>query len=371
MFVSYSVFHYITFGFYIKTERNLFTGNIAHKVIPKENPSWDITPLIIDSNFAWESLTSYSWCSGNGTLTDPYIIENITINGLNSGICLSITSTTVYFIVKNSRFYNAGTGFGDCGIKIDFVINGKLINNNCSGGNYDGIYIIRSSNIKISNNNASYNEYNGINIIWSTNITVSDNEMNHNGNSGIALNGYSDYNISNNIIIYNDEVGLEVRDVDNSTFVENSISNNDDYAFHFTHCNNSKIFENVMNNQTWGIISWFSHFNNISLNNIKKSECGVHLSGSNNNTISYNSLSNNRIGIELSNSHYNTISHNYLKCHYECFIEYDCIDNIFVDNVCEPCTAAIPGYDICFFYTIIFITTLSIIMKVKYRGREN
>ena len=64
-------------------------------------------PIYIEGNATglgahnWTWAVSQPWCSGMGTWSNPYIIENLSINGQNSKTCLEITNSTKYFIITN------------------------------------------------------------------------------------------------------------------------------------------------------------------------------------------------------------------------------------------------------------------------------
>ena len=74
-----------------------------------------------DPNYNWSKTAAENpWCSGSGTLNDPYIIENVYIDGDMSIVetpgkslsanCLSIFRSTAYFIVRGCYFTKSGTG---------------------------------------------------------------------------------------------------------------------------------------------------------------------------------------------------------------------------------------------------------------------
>ena len=52
----------------------------------------------------WSGTTSFDWCSGDGSWSNPYIIENVTINATNSptrsGILIE-NSKDDYFKIRN------------------------------------------------------------------------------------------------------------------------------------------------------------------------------------------------------------------------------------------------------------------------------
>ena len=97
-------------------------------------------------NSGWANAKTTGICSGSGTSNDPYIIEDLVIDGGGSGSCISIEGSTVYFRIENCTVYNSGEDWGDGGIKLFNVINGQLINNSANTYGYEGIILDSSSN---------------------------------------------------------------------------------------------------------------------------------------------------------------------------------------------------------------------------------
>ena len=104
-----------------------------------------------DPEYNWaKTKNDYPWCSGSGTWSDPYVIENVYIDGLgsiaptpdkiHSENCLSVYSSTVPFVVKNCWFHNAGDWEYNSGVYLRTVRNGLIYN--CSITYcHEGIYI--------------------------------------------------------------------------------------------------------------------------------------------------------------------------------------------------------------------------------------
>ena len=127
---------------FIIPARNEFketTQNLNSKIDMNLNPlssdSWSNFTFIHITNLNWSIAETYDWCQGNGTITNPYIIENLTINAstspTKSGIYIE-NSANVYFIIRNNTIINAGTLITDGAIKLKNCENGTLILNNCS-----------------------------------------------------------------------------------------------------------------------------------------------------------------------------------------------------------------------------------------------
>lgn len=302
--------------------------------------------LKIDDNDDFITWASALGWSGNGSINNPYIIEDEEFNG-NSDVCLHIWYTTFCFIIRNCTFINSG---GRDAISLKEVQNGKLINNTLSDDHYNGIDISYCDNFTISENIASNSERKGILISFSTNITLSDNVLNNNGYGGLQL-GYS-----NNIICMNNTAkdnikGFDLQRTNNTIIIQNTMKNNSNEGIYISECYQIEILENTITENKWGI--W--------------------LGTSNNNTISKNKINNNeQYGINLFKSNYNLIKDNNLSGNGRCFTEIECEGNIFENNICitdsgdDTSSDAIPGYYPFIIIGIIFLATL-VVFKKRYK----
>ena len=109
------------------------SNNISTKKI-RLSGYWDLTgsPILVDDddpsyNWAITAATN-DWCYGVGSWNDPYIIENVTIDGQNSGSCITVKESTVFFIIRNCTLYNSGNNLNtlDSGIHIKNTRNGII-----------------------------------------------------------------------------------------------------------------------------------------------------------------------------------------------------------------------------------------------------
>ena len=361
----------------IKKNEN-FQLNIKENKL-KASKFWDLTgsSIFIDDNDPsknWSYTAShYDWCSGSGNWTDPYIIENVTIDGQGSGNCIEIRNSDAYFIIQNCSLYNSGSYSDNAGIKLYYVDNGKIINNNCSDNSYYGIYLGGSSNNTLSGNTANNNLWGiyldhsdnntlsgntgnnnayGISLIYSDNNTLSGNTANNNSH-GIYLYSSRNNTLSGNTAD-NNYYGIRIENSNNNTISENNASNNDNAGIYLCYSNNHNLSGNLMNfcgiSLKGSLVEMASHSidntnlvynkpvyyyvnetglgssnftgagqiilincNNsiISGFNLSNGTTGIHLYYSNNNTLSGNTASNNiYFGIHLSDSYNNMLSGN-------------------------------------------------------------
>ena len=320
---------------------------------------WEMVYIEIDDNHPeknWSiTASNEDWCSGIGTIGDPYIIENVTINGFGSDDCILIKDSNVYFKIHNCTVFNSGSLSQDAGIKLENTNNGQLINNTCSNNNYYGIYltdcdnnivsgnsvngndeigirisldsnynnitgnivntnhngiVIYGMNNMVSGNIAKYNNYAGIQIS-NNNNTISENNVNNNWGVGIESSGDNNI-ISGNTVSYTNQHGMRLTGCDNNIISGNTVSYNNYAGMDLTGCDNNIISGNTVNtNGREGISFSGSYDNVISENTINYNSRGISFFNSRNNAISGNNISYNEgSGIRLLACNYNTISGN-------------------------------------------------------------
>lgn len=304
----------------------------------------------IDNN--WTQVKTAGICTGQGTYSDPYVIEDLIIDCNNSGSSIFIENSNVHFRIENCTLYNS-VNISHAGIMLSNVTNSVLTNNNCSS-NYIGIYINNSDYNLISGNVVNDNIRDGIhlynsdyNVIWGNNtcnnnhygigIYFSDynifliNTANDSIGDGIYLY-YSHYNnFTGNIIggsgfeVHGSLEGLasNVIDITNLvndkplyyyTDVENLRPNNFTNAGQviLVNCSDSIISNLTVSHSSNGISLYYCNNNTILKNNVNNnSEHGIYLYHSVNNSIlSNNANYNDKYGIYLYHSYNNSISGN-------------------------------------------------------------
>jgi len=346
----------------ITTNPSFITGN--NNVINLDNENLKISAVsgkihIDDNNpsINWTVAKKDGICTGNGNYSNPYIIEDLEIDGEGSGSCIVIRNSEVYFRIENCTLFNSGEGFYNAGIKLDNVNNGQILNNNCSNNNNKGIRLWNCNNSIISGNIVNKNVFYGIALYGSHNNTISGNTIS-NTLIGIILEGHlggSNNVVSGNLMnecglkihgnietllsheidttnlvngkplyYYTNEVNLRSNDFPNAgqlilincsdSFISNLNVSYTTIAISLHYCNNNIISGNTLNNNTYyGIKLAYSDSNYISGNTANTNNmAGIFLVDSNNNDVSGNTVNNNYYfgGIYLINCNNNTVSEN-------------------------------------------------------------
>ncbi|MFX0049114.1 MAG: NosD domain-containing protein, partial [Candidatus Hermodarchaeota archaeon] len=173
-------------------------------ISPKESGYWLIDHIEINQSnplLTWEATNqTYVWCTGSGTIDNPYIIENVSINANNYDIGISIIgSKGISFVIKNCHIFNASIG-----IKIDTTDGGSIINNSISNNNETGIFIHNCKGNKIIGNIIQNNSQYGVflNGPSSKNNNLYRNEFIENGihaldDSKVNFNSWYNSSIGN------------------------------------------------------------------------------------------------------------------------------------------------------------------------------
>ena len=221
-------------------------------------------PIYINRNLQFTPENGVS--SGNGTQSNPYIIEGWDINA-NSAHGFEIINTDKYFIIRNCVIHDSTDGRS--GIIFNNVTNGK-IDNVTSYNNYYGIYLHSSSNNQITNYTVYNNSY-GIYLHSSSNNNITNCAVYNNSDDGILL-----YSSSNNVLngnsVYNNNYGIRLDSSNNNVIMNSQIFNNNNYGIYLYSNNNQITYCNITDNTNYGVYlcsnSNIFHHNNF-INNSK------------------------------------------------------------------------------------------------------
>lgn len=251
----------------------------------------------------WTWAEEQDWCSGSGTLNDPYVIENLFIDGKNQSSCIEIYNSAKFLIIRECTVFNSSLT-GDAGIFLENVSNSILIDNECNYNAY-GLFMEECSNNNITGNSANYNTWAGFHLSQCDNNTISNNTAN------------------NNVGVVFESIGI-----------------------YLNLCHFNLVSENTANNNKYGIwlsgqvTVWGSHNNTIMNNTASYNEVGIVLRGEfgrcYDNIISGNIVSNNlNYGIRVSRSSQNVFCKNTVKDNENdgIYISIESYNNTFTENV--------------------------------------
>ncbi|MCJ7650100.1 MAG: right-handed parallel beta-helix repeat-containing protein [Candidatus Lokiarchaeota archaeon] len=285
---------------------NLINDKVNHEIesytltnldILRTSGYWNLPPFVIDDSATgvgaqnWTWAETQLWCSGSGTFEDPYLIENVTIDGGNSGNCITIKNSNKYFRIENCTVFNSGSEFFDAGIYLYLVEHGTFINNNCSFNSNYGIYLYDSDNTTVSGNTANNNSYRGIEIYDSDNTTVAGNTASNNQVDGIRLYHSDNNTVSGNTANNNSNYGITIYSSDHNTVAGNTANNHSNRGIYLYQSDSNIVSGNTANNNSYR---------------------GIGLGLSNSTTVSGNIVDNNvNYGIIIESGNYNLIYKNY------------------------------------------------------------
>ena len=290
----------------------------------------------------WTWAINQPWCSGSGTLLDPYIIEghiwNITLGTVGLNIS---NSHNKYFIIRNCTFKwdELTNGMPMTGIYLLNTTHGLITDNLVYHLGY-GILLENCENINIKGNTI-YDHIDGISLVDSDLNSIIGNIVNNNTENGIHLYSFSDSNnITENTASGNNNGIYLEDDCMNNTISGNIANNNNGYGVYlYTNCDYNTISNNTINDNHYSGISleYGCHENIISGNTINNStNYGIYLYDD----CSYTTISNNFVnasgdyGITLHwYSQNNTIKDNNANYNGDIGIElYDYCENNTVSN---------------------------------------
>ncbi|MFX1417891.1 MAG: ABC transporter substrate-binding protein [Promethearchaeota archaeon] len=294
---------YLFFSHVLHAYNSDLTGFLQNpmKILPFYLCNWSVTPvltlntILIDDTipeYNWSKIAAENdWCTGLGTWTDPYIIEDLEIDGQKLSNGIEIRNSNVFFKIRNCTIYNGWM----YGIKLSNVNNSILYNLEIYDNHADGIYlensnnhtiennIIRNSNtgsgiqLMVSNNNKIIDNQItnceiGITSIYNHNILIFDNAILDNGIGIMTLLDQGD-SIIQNRVVDTLSLGIILQETKDTIIRENIISNSGSIGIYIVSffglggSNNTIVQNQIINNGLFGVgLNNYSSDNKIYLN---------------------------------------------------------------------------------------------------------
>ncbi len=301
------------FGFLLLITLNFSALNLIKPPVIKTNSDLDdLKSSVVYHNILIDdlpgSLTDWEWAEtqpwfggGSGTESNPYMIENLIVDGNLTGSCISIFNSEAYFVIQNCTLSNSTTGASG-GIYLNNATNGNILGNYFDNHRNAAIYSLASDRHFISDNIIN-NSQHGIYLESSYN-DIRDNQIygDTTGTGIVIWDG--DFNIMINNFIEDCWQGIWVYGANNTRLMENEASNNLQNGIIVLQYSYSTILlDNIAeNNALSGISSSWSFDSTIESNLLNDNmQAGIFLDNCDDNIVLNNEISNNDLyGVSLS-----------------------------------------------------------------------
>lgn len=289
-------------------------------------------PFFIDGNLNFDQMAIENNWKGDGTESNPYVIENLTIKDDNSKYGISINNVSKFFIINNcfirkSKFgiliNNSKNGiikkctFLDetwSGIEIINSNSIIIINNSFSSIFWASIEILNSNNSKLEENDINKG-FNGINLINISFCLIQENFLYDNDYGGISIKNSFNNTIDNNYFVHGKKYGVYSYNSINNLIQSNQILRNEYYGIFISTSNHTFLNKNfIEDNRYFGI--YLQHSLDLSINqnfiNSREGTC-IYIRNSNKTIVNDNILSNSIKGIDIREGFFNEINENCLS----------------------------------------------------------
>ena len=234
--------------------------------------------IYIDGNANFSLTATQEGWEGNGTQSNPYIIDGLNITGSSTNNDLiSIFNTDVHFQIKNCILSHGKYGIFASGVK-----NGQYFHNYITKTYGTGIRLISSSNNYFENNTIINNYGFGVQFYSSFNCVLANNIFDNNQGTGIfffrsSINtlynntisngrGYGIFlsnsgfcSLINNQVFNNNGIGILLYAAINNTISNNYLSNNEEVELEVYYSPHNRIINNTLG--TLGLFVYGSSFN--------------------------------------------------------------------------------------------------------------
>lgn len=307
---------------------------------------WNNFTFIHITNLNWTDANQTEWCSGSGSIIDPYLIENMVINATDSPIGCGIlieNSINAYFTIENVTIFG-----GLNGIELENTNNGAIIDNILLDNLDSGISMINADNNTLLDNHLINNGLCGINLTsycYDNRIlaNIIKNEASNLQDTGIHLRSYCNNNdILGNLIYDNNVYGINIENnceenvISNNT-ITNIATNYQDYGIRLHNdCHQSTITSNIIKDlNNYGIYMVTSDQNSITDNQIINCGSGMYMLIDLQSVITDNIISGGSYGIIMSACDGGEFADNFINetLNYAIRIIINSDNNEFHDNI--------------------------------------
>jgi parallel beta-helix repeat protein len=284
------------------------------------------SPISINGNSDFAIKAASNGWPGNGSASNPYILENLVITtSVDYIYAISIRYTNVHFILRNSTITATGTessalylisvhngtiynntAITQRGFVLSYSSSNTLINNSIING---GLWIAGcTSSTTCFQTKVEGNTVNGKPLIFWQHVT----NQSVPGNAGQIILVNSSFITIKDQVITNSDVAIQLHLSANNTICNNTVNYNTN-GFYLDSSSNNSLNNNTANfNTRYGFWLESSTSNSLSNNTANfNSESGFYLYHNSNNSLSNNTANNNTLhGFDLWSSQSNTLINN-------------------------------------------------------------
>ncbi|MEM3397306.1 MAG: NosD domain-containing protein [Thermoplasmata archaeon] len=229
------------------------------------------TPIHIIGDLDFANQAQNEGWPGDGSPTNPYVIQGYEIDAGGGRYCIWIENTNVYFEIRNCTLHGATDSsvfpYGS-GVVLQGVQNGTIVGNTVTGNNR-GIYFSPASNNTVRNNNIFANSLYGIFLVSSNTNILRDNNITDNINHGIYLSSSNSNTIAGNNVSENLQYGIYMLSSQYNNLSLNTVWHNSLYGIIMVVSKNNNLLYNwILNNMDYGVyIATLSNGNTVHHNN--------------------------------------------------------------------------------------------------------
>ena len=264
------------------------------------------TAIVINGDSVFDQQAINEKWLGNGSVSDPYIIEGYSFS--DSVTLIEIRNTNVHFQIRGNWLNGINKVFD--GIYLNDVLHGTLSNNmifNCSSG-------ITLDNSKDNNllNNDIVGSNTGIVHTSASENTIDGNLVHESIQTGMFIFDTKHTTISNNEVFDNNNAGLHLLSSDNNDIISNSFYDNIDSGIYLESAKHNTISNNHIHDiQNQGFLVEDSNYNLIEKNKIESCGLGLFMDHSYENTIKGNNVTDSSCsGIDIHSCMQNEYTNN-------------------------------------------------------------
>jgi parallel beta-helix repeat protein len=268
-----------------------------------------------------------SWDRGNGSINNPYILENKTFIGTGSNGYF-LYDKTYHFIIRNCTFIDSGTAVDNAGLKLVAVQNG-IITNNTFLSCQNGIYFAGQLSKQCKNNLVYDNKFVGnikgiLLTAQAKNINISQNRFSNNID-GVEVGGGCNDNYVINNTYSSDNTGVSIINAQNNLIQNNIIVGSSFSGIYLTYGGSSIVRDNTVRNNDIGILLDYTTLNMFDRNEFRNNDDGIWFQNLANGNIFYNNtfITNTRNAHESSPTS-NSFSYNGYGNSWDDYQGYDC-----------------------------------------------